>query len=210
MPSAWVARLPRKRGVGYRVFFRVGGRESVPRHGGSFSTMRDAKLRRDWIAGELAAMRVPHLRLVAPEKAAETVATACERWRASRVDVSEPTRVLHRVALDRVLPVLGTRPVKEITTADVSDLVTALAAAGKRRETIRKSVKYLAAVLDECGLDPNPARRSRFASRTRSTRSLSRRPPSTWRPCIGSWLPPTGFRSSGSTGRVLGSHPSTR
>jgi integrase len=36
--------------------------------------------------------------------------------------------------------------------------VTALAAAGRKRETIKKIVTYLAAVLDEQGLDPNPAR----------------------------------------------------
>jgi integrase len=66
--------------------------------------------------------------------------------------------VLHRVALNRVIPVLGNRRVDEITTADVNELVATLAEKGKRRETIRKSVKYLAAVLDECGRDPNPAR----------------------------------------------------
>jgi len=115
-------------------------------------------MRRDWVAGELAALRVPDLRFLSPEKAAQTVAAACERWRESRVDVSESTRVLHRVALGRVVPILGTRPVNEITTVDVTELVTKLAAAGKKRETIRKSVKYLAAVLDENGIDPNPAR----------------------------------------------------
>ena len=33
-----------------------------------------------------------------------------------------------------------------------------LSEAGKKRETIRKSVKYLAAVLDFAGVEPNPAR----------------------------------------------------
>ena len=98
------------------------------------------------------------LALLAPEKASETLREAIERWRASRVDVTEATRVLHRVALNRVIPVLGDRRVDEITTADVDELVTTLAEKGKRRETIRKSVKYLAAVLDECGREPNPAR----------------------------------------------------
>lgn len=67
-------------------------------------------------------------------------------------------RTLHRVALDRVLPELGDLAVDAITVEDVSRLVETLVAAGKKRETIRKSVKYLAAVLDECGIDPNPAR----------------------------------------------------
>jgi hypothetical protein len=37
-------------------------------------------------------------------------------------------------------------------------MVAELAKAGRKRETIRKSVKYLAAVLEEAGVDPNPAR----------------------------------------------------
>jgi integrase len=159
MASVWIARRPRKRGgVGYRVMYRAGGREAAPRYAGAFSTMREARIRRDYVAGELAALRMPDLRLLATEKAAETVLTACDRWRATRVDVSESTRVLHRVALGRVTPILGPRPVDEITAADVAELVKTLAAAGKKRETIRKSVKYLAAMLDECGIDPNPAR----------------------------------------------------
>ena len=78
--------------------------------------------------------------------------------RESRVDVAESTRVLHRVALDRVLPILGHRPVDGIAATDVVDLVTQLHTAGKKRETIRKSVKYLAAVLDFANIEPNPAR----------------------------------------------------
>jgi integrase len=67
--------------------------------------------------------------------------------------------VLHRVALNRVLPSLGEKAVDELSVADVNAMVSTLAAAGKKRETIRKSVKYLAAVLEENGraLD-NPAR----------------------------------------------------
>jgi integrase len=44
----------------------------------------------------------------------------------------------------------------------VNSLVSSLAAAGKKRETIKKSVKYLAAVLDEQGLEENPARSKRI------------------------------------------------
>jgi integrase len=159
MPSAWIAHRTTKAGARrYRVMYRVGGRESSPRYAGSFKTSREAKARRSWGAGELAAMRVPDVRLLAPDTAVEALAQACERWRASRVDVTESTRVLHRVALGRVVPILGPRPVTEITAADVADLVATLSEQGKKRETIRKSIKYLAAVLDECGVDPNPAR----------------------------------------------------
>ena len=51
--------------------------------------------------------------------------------------------MLHRVALDRMLPILGDRPVDEITADDVAAMVLELADSGRRRETIRKSVKYL-------------------------------------------------------------------
>jgi integrase len=141
--------------------FRIGGHEVSPGYGGSFKSLREARTRRDWIAGELAAMRVPDLRLLAEQPKAPTVAEAAERWRASRVDVAEGTRVLHRVALGRVLPVLGTRRVDGIEAADVADLVTALDAAGYTRETIKKSRDYLAMVLDHAGIDPNPARDKR-------------------------------------------------
>src|SRR5829696_7648416 len=108
---------------------------------------------------ELASLRVPDLSLLDERpNAAPTLRTVAEQWKAARVDVSEGTRVLHRVALDRVLPALGDRTVDSLTGDDVAALIETLSAAGKKRETIRKSVKYLAAVLDFAGVDPNPAR----------------------------------------------------
>jgi integrase len=101
-------------------------------------------------------MRVPDLTVTATQ--APTLATVAEQWKASRVDVSEGTRVLHRVALDRVLPILGERPIDTLTGTDVAHLIERLSEAGRKRETIRKSVKYLAAVLDFADVQPNPAR----------------------------------------------------
>lgn len=58
MPSAWVLRRSTKAGTTrYRVMFRVGGREAPDRYAGTFATMRDAQIRRAWVAGELAARR---------------------------------------------------------------------------------------------------------------------------------------------------------
>jgi integrase len=145
--------------VRYLVEYRLGGRESAARHAGSFRTRREAELRRAYVAAELAALRVPDLRrLERPAPSAPTVAEACDRWRASRIDVADSTRVLHRVALARVVRVLGRERIDELTADHVQHLVEALAADGKRRETIRKSLKYLAAVLDYHGIQPNPAR----------------------------------------------------
>jgi integrase len=99
-----------------------------------------------------------------------TLAEAAERWRLSRVDVAESTRVLHRVALGRVLPILGTRRVDEISVADVADLVARLHADGRKRETISKSITYLAQTLDHAGVEPNPARDKRHIKLPREER----------------------------------------
>ena len=164
MASAWVTtRLTGEGGKRYRVLFRLGGRESMPRYAGSFATRREALARKAWVLGELAAMRVPDLDALDHEPArAPTLAEAAERWRESRVDVAEATRVLHRVALGRVVPLLGDRRIDELSVDDVNVMVAALAKDGRKRETIRKSVKYLAAVLDDAGIDPNPARDRRI------------------------------------------------
>ena len=165
MASAWITKRTTRAGKKrHRVEFRVGGRESATRYGGSFKTRREADERKRWIGGELAARRVPDLySLDTTNPGSVAVADACEAWRASRVDVSEATRVLHRVALGRVVPLLGTRPVDEVSVEDVNAMVAELASTGRKRSTIRKSVKYLAAVLDENGrtLD-NPARSKRI------------------------------------------------
>jgi integrase len=159
MASVWLTiRITGNGAKRYRVEFRLGGREAPTRYAGSFKTRREAYERKRWISGELAARRVPDLTSLETRRRAATVAEACERWRASRVDVTESTRVLHRVALARVVPVLGGRRVDELSGDDIVHLVETLATAGKRRETIRKSVKYLAAVLDYEGVTPNPCR----------------------------------------------------
>jgi integrase len=163
MPSTWIERRKTASGrTRYVVKYRLGGRESSHRYAGSFAAKRDAMARRSWVAGELSAMRVPNISALEGQSAASpTVAEACERWRAGRVDVTESTRVLHRVALGRVLPILGDRRVDDLTVDDVNALVVELTRAGRKRETIRKSVKYLAAVLEENGIEPNPARAKR-------------------------------------------------
>lgn len=159
MASTWVAKRKTTAGVRYRVMFRVGGRRAAPRYAGSFGTMREAKIRRDWVAGELAAMRLPNVELLTAEPAkAPTLREVAKRWQESRVDASENTRIQHGTAVGRMLPILGDKRVDEITVADVADLVAKLAAAGKARETIRKTVTALAMTLDYAGIEPNPAR----------------------------------------------------
>lgn len=56
MPSVWISRRRTKAGADrWRVGYRTGGRDTNPQHGGSFKTMREARLRRGAIEAQLAA-----------------------------------------------------------------------------------------------------------------------------------------------------------
>lgn len=159
MASVWISptRTPRNGERRFRVFFRVGGRESAPRHGGIFRTRREATERKNWIAGELAALRVPDIH-PANKTNPVTVRVLADRWQASRVDVSAGTMQTYRVALGRLLPRLGAKPVDAIDAQTVADLVAELHTAGLKKQTIRKTVSVLAMVLDHARVTPNPAR----------------------------------------------------
>jgi integrase len=157
--SVWIRVRPTKDGgKRYRVEFRLGGREARIRYGGSFATKREATIRAGWIAGELAAHRVPDLGLPAEPVVGPALREAARRWQESRVDVAENTRLQHRSAVRMLRPLLGDRRVDAITSSDVADLVGALTAKGKARETVRKSLLALGMILDHEGVSPNPAR----------------------------------------------------
>jgi integrase len=159
VPSVWITkRRTASGGVRHRVEFQLGGRGSRTRYGGSFKTKAEASIRKNWIAGELAALRVPDLAALREPTPAPTLRAASERWKASRVDVAEATTTQHRTALGRALPTLGDRRVDAIGAQDVADLVAELHEQGKARETIRKTVTALAMVFDHAGVTPNPAR----------------------------------------------------
>jgi len=166
MASVWVLRRATKDGsTRFRVMFRVGGRESANRYAGSFPTMREAKIRRDWVTAELAARRVPDVSVLAQAPTSPTLREIAERWAGSRVDVSENTRLEHRSAVRAMLPALGDRRVDTITPSDVAELVAALAAKGRRRETIRKTLLAGAMVLDFAGIVTDNPFRDRIAVR---------------------------------------------
>ena len=138
--------------------YRLGGRESIPRYAGSFVTKREALSRKAWVLGELAALRVPDLRLVDERSSSPTLTDVAERWQSSRVDVATGTLQTYRVALGRVLPRLGNRPIGDIDAQTVADLVADLHEQGLKKQTIRKTVSVLAMVLDHARMQPNPAR----------------------------------------------------
>src|SRR5262245_55038962 len=132
MASSWIERRSTSSGVRFRVKFRVGGRESTPRYGGSFRTLRDARTRRQWVDGELAALRVPELTaLVEPEPEPEpepgpTLRETATRWQSSRQDIRESTAVQHRTSLSHVNRLLGDRPVSGIDWVEVQRMIDTL------------------------------------------------------------------------------------
>ena len=159
MASAWIERRILKDGsTSYLVRFRLGGRETKRRHGGSFRTMREARSRREWVAGELAQMRIPDLTLFDPPVVSPTLREIAAAWRRSRVDVRGGTAAAHAVNLSRILQLLGDLRVDEITVVKVAELVAALTEKKLARQSIRKTRSTLAMVLDFAGVEPNPAR----------------------------------------------------
>jgi integrase len=161
MASSWIERRSSSSGVRYRVRFRLGGAESVPRYGGSFRTKREARIRRDWVAGELAAMRVPNLAALAEPEAEPTLREIAARWQASRQDVREATAVQHRTSLNHVNRLLGDKRCGDITWQDTQRMIDILAHENRARESVRKCRTALSMVLDFAGITPNPARDKR-------------------------------------------------
>jgi hypothetical protein len=158
MASSWITtRTTRAGEKRFRVEFRVGGRESGTRYGGSFKTKREATARQNWIAGELANRRVPDLGSLESATKALTLAVTAERWYASRVDVAPNTKLQHRSAMRNLLAVLGSARVDAITPDDVAELVATLSKT-RKRETVRKSLLVLGMVLDDARIEPNPVR----------------------------------------------------
>src|SRR5207245_691 len=94
MASVSITRRRGKAGTRYVVRYRLGGRAYPIVHGGSFDRERDAKTRRDFVAGELAAGRDPALGLRAMRENPQriTLSTWFERFIESRIDVGTSTK----------------------------------------------------------------------------------------------------------------------
>ena len=93
-----------------------------------------------------------------------TLDEAAETWRASRIDVAAQTAKMHRSDIARVflvMPKFESLRLDEIGFADVTALVAALAEAGYKRATIKKSIDALAMMFRFYGIEQNPARDER-------------------------------------------------
>jgi len=67
-----------------------------------------------------------------------------------------PRPQTYRVALARILPRIGAKPVDELDAAAITDLVAELSML--KRESIRKTLSVLAQVVDHARVQPNPVR----------------------------------------------------
>ena len=121
--------------------------------------MREARLRRDLIAGELAAGRNPRdlLRAAAERPTVRTLADWWPMWLASRIDVDDRTRANYGFHWRRIEPTFGDRDPATIDHGDVQAWVN------EQTETltpavVRDYVGTLRQLLDFVGLESNPAR----------------------------------------------------
>jgi integrase len=160
MPSASItARKTKAGGRRYAVRFRLGGRAYPVEHGGSFPTMREARIRRDLIAGELAAGRNPKdlLRSLTAQPTPRTFAQWAESYRESRADIGDETRKNMASHLKRLLPEFGERDPATITPSSVQEWVGAQMG-DLKPSSLSRYLNTLRQVLDFAAIEPNPAR----------------------------------------------------
>jgi len=119
-----------RNGRRYQVRYRLGGRGYALLHGGVFGTLREARQRRDLIAGELAGGRDPRVTLElqrhAPRRA-RTMADWFEAFVESRVDVHPKTIHGYRNHWKRIGPTFGERDPLTVTPADIQEWIAAQA-----------------------------------------------------------------------------------
>jgi integrase len=147
-------------GPRYVVRYRLGGRAYPLVQVGSYRTMRDAKTRRDFVAGELAAGRNPAdaLRAVLEPSKRRTFRQWSEAYTSSRVDFAAATTKNLESHLKAILPTFGDRDPATITPSDVQTWIAGLTL---KPGSIRRYLATLRAVLDFADADPNPARDGR-------------------------------------------------
>ncbi len=176
MPSLTITTRTAKDGPRYAVRYRLGGRAYPLVHAGSFRTLRDAKTRRDLVAGEIAAGRNPALllRAMTETPTVRTFAQAAEAYRVSRADIGDETRKNMHSHLLAMLPAFGDRDPASLTVGDVQEWIGSLEL---KPSSVRRYMATLRLILDHAGVDPNPARDSRVKLPKIETETVE--PPST-------------------------------
>ncbi len=159
MSSLVITTRRTKSGPRYVVRYRLGGRAYPLMHAGSFRTQREAKTRRDFVAGELAAGRNPAdaLKAMVERPVMRTFAQWAETYRTSRIDLA-PETTKNLASHLKTMAIFNDRDPATITIADLQEWIASLTL---KPSSIRRYVATLRAVLDFADVDPNPARDSR-------------------------------------------------
>jgi hypothetical protein len=122
MASVSITTRTTKAGKSYAVRFRLGGRTYPIVHGGSFRTMKEARARRDLIAGELASGRNPADLLAALLRTPAAPTT---------IDVDRNTTKNYRSAIKKINATFGNRDASTVSVAEVAGWVSSLAGVHK-------------------------------------------------------------------------------
>jgi integrase len=160
MASASITRRRTKSGPRYVVRYRLGGRAYPIQHGGAFLTIREARARRDLIAGELANGRNPAdvLRsMVATPPRVEMLSVWRDRFIRSRNDADANTIANYQSSLNALCERFEERDPHSLTVSDMSEWVAELAAKQKPG-TVRQKMIAVRLLLGYADVDPNPAR----------------------------------------------------
>jgi integrase len=160
----WRAARPGEKGERrYIVRWRLGGRDSRLRHGGSERTRKLAEARRGYILEELAAGRVPDLNPSERIERSPTVEALVADHIAARVDVDEATIGNYGSSLRRLPPEIRAMRVGELTPVVVQRWINRVAGEGRLgASSIGASVALLRDALARAGIDPNPVARDRL------------------------------------------------
>lgn len=159
MTSAYIRRRVNAKSTSYQVCFRAAGRGPVL-DAGTFKTIREARLRRDLVAGEIAAGRDPRVKLRAldaPAVPRRDLRQWADLYIASRVDLDDTGRRRRRSHLASILELIGDRNPATLTPADVQEVIATISAR-VQPASVKKYVGALRLVLDFAKVDPNPAR----------------------------------------------------
>jgi integrase len=149
----------------FQVLYRRGGRGYPIETAGTFRTQRDAKLRRDLVAGWIAQGLDPQVELAktsAPRAARLTFAQWADRYVSSRIDYAAETTKNVNSHLKKIRGcALADSPIDEIIVADLQELAAAWAATMKP-SSLARYFGTVRRIFDFADIDPNPARDKRI------------------------------------------------
>jgi integrase len=175
MSPAWIRKRPLARtvkrpkgGSSFQVLYRRGGREATIESAGTFARDREAKMRRDLVAGWLAQglnPKVEMAKLNVELRPARSYTEETEAMIQTRHDAADETIRMMRKALDKVValrPDLAAKTPSAWDVRDVQELVAAMVDTGLAPATVDKYLIHgPKLVLDFADVKPNPARDKR-------------------------------------------------